>query len=384
MTAKLCLNMIVRNSSDIIERCLRAAAPHIDCYLILDTGSTDGTPALIEATMAALGIPGQVLHGDFAGFEQARNDALHAARESDLEFDYLLLCDADEDLRVDTPDFRVGLNAPAYRLSRRSADDHGPDVRLLRRDVQARYRGVTNEHLDIGDERVAWLDGLRFCGHPNRNAGRAERFERDIDLLSTALRADPGNTRYVLALAQNFLECGRHREAQETYRRRVALGGKPEEVWFAMLQVARLAELLRQDDALVVDAYLTTYQFRPTRAEPLVELARYYRDNGRRFALAHMVADVARHIERPADTDYIDSDVYAWRARDEYATAAYWTGRYAQSAEVNSSLVIDPALPATQRERVRTYLRLAMEHLEFPIQATVPGPRSPHTRQPRH
>ena len=31
----ICLNMIVRNESAIIERCLAAAAGYIDCYVIL-------------------------------------------------------------------------------------------------------------------------------------------------------------------------------------------------------------------------------------------------------------------------------------------------------------------------------------------------------------
>lgn len=381
MAAKLCLNMIVRNASASIERCLRTVAPHVDCYLILDTGSTDDTPAVIEATMAAAGVPGRVLSGEFRTFEQARNDALTAARDCDMDFDYLLLCDADEDLHVADPDFRADLNAPAYRLSQRHAGDRGPDVRLVRRDVRARYAGVTSEILDVGDERVCWLSGLSFVGHPDRSCP-SSRFERDIALLTAALRCDPGNTRYVMHLAGNYLESGRHREAQEAYRRRVALGGRAEEVWYALLQIGRLAESLRQDDAVVVDAYLTAFQFRPTRAEPLVELARYYRDHGRRFALAHMVAEQARHLDWPEDDAYVDSDVYAWRARDEYATAAYWTGRYQASAEVNSALLADPALPIEQRDRVRTYLRLAMEHLEFPTAANLPAPRAPHTRTP--
>ena len=45
---KICLNMIVRSEAAIIERCLASVAPYIDSYLILDTGSDDGTPELIE------------------------------------------------------------------------------------------------------------------------------------------------------------------------------------------------------------------------------------------------------------------------------------------------------------------------------------------------
>ena len=45
---KLCLNMIVKNESAIIERLLETVAPIIDTYCICDTGSTDDTKEKIE------------------------------------------------------------------------------------------------------------------------------------------------------------------------------------------------------------------------------------------------------------------------------------------------------------------------------------------------
>ena len=40
--------MIVKNESKIIERCLDSAKSIIDFVSICDTGSSDGTPELIE------------------------------------------------------------------------------------------------------------------------------------------------------------------------------------------------------------------------------------------------------------------------------------------------------------------------------------------------
>ncbi len=51
-----------------------AAAGDIDYWTIVDTGSTDGTQATIDATMA--GIPGQRLSQDFVDFSTTRNYAL--------------------------------------------------------------------------------------------------------------------------------------------------------------------------------------------------------------------------------------------------------------------------------------------------------------------
>jgi hypothetical protein len=45
----LCLNMIVRNEMANLERCLNALADDIDCWVIGDTGSTDGTQDFIKS-----------------------------------------------------------------------------------------------------------------------------------------------------------------------------------------------------------------------------------------------------------------------------------------------------------------------------------------------
>src|SRR5687768_7620395 len=111
---KVCLNMIVKNEMAIIERCLEAVAPHIDCYVICDTGSTDRTEETIERFFRNIGVPGIIIRTTFCNFEQARNEALDAARASQLEFDYILLCDADMELVAHRSGYRDELLADAY------------------------------------------------------------------------------------------------------------------------------------------------------------------------------------------------------------------------------------------------------------------------------
>jgi glycosyltransferase involved in cell wall biosynthesis len=94
MTKQLCLNMIVRNEIATLERCLCAVANHIDCWVIVDTGSTDSTQMFIKSFFAARSIPGELHSFAFHNFEQARNAALDCAIASGLGYDYLLLVDA--------------------------------------------------------------------------------------------------------------------------------------------------------------------------------------------------------------------------------------------------------------------------------------------------
>ena len=44
----LCLNMIVKNEAHVIARCLASVRPIIDYWVIVDTGSTDGTQDAIH------------------------------------------------------------------------------------------------------------------------------------------------------------------------------------------------------------------------------------------------------------------------------------------------------------------------------------------------
>src|SRR3954452_22043142 len=107
----LCLNMIVRNEMANIERCLKSVAEHVDCWVIGDTGSTDGTQDCITTFFADRNIPGELHSFPFHNFEQARNAALDHAYASSLKYDYILFDDADMELVVEDVQFKQKLVA---------------------------------------------------------------------------------------------------------------------------------------------------------------------------------------------------------------------------------------------------------------------------------
>src|ERR1700722_3720566 len=99
----LCLNMIVKNEMANLERCLTSVADHIACWVIGDTGSTDGTQDFIRAFFVARNIPGELHSFPFHNFEQARNAVLDHAYTSPLHYDYLLFADAGMELGTAQP-----------------------------------------------------------------------------------------------------------------------------------------------------------------------------------------------------------------------------------------------------------------------------------------
>src|SRR6478735_9349942 len=95
MPVTVCLNMIVKNEAPVIRRCLLSVRPIIDCWVIVDTGSTDGTQDLVRDTMA--GLSGELYERPWVDFAHNRTEALQLARG---RVDYTLIIDADDTLEV--------------------------------------------------------------------------------------------------------------------------------------------------------------------------------------------------------------------------------------------------------------------------------------------
>ena len=160
---RICLNMIVRNEADKILRCLHSVVPHVSCYAIVDTGSTDSTQDLIELFFEERDIPGVVTQAPFKDFSQARNAALELARGLEIPYDYILLTDADMELVVENPRVFDRLVEKSYNITQRGGNLVYSNKRLVHRLTPGDYKGVTHEYLDIGNS--ADLTGAYFLDH---------------------------------------------------------------------------------------------------------------------------------------------------------------------------------------------------------------------------
>ena len=354
--AKLAWHAIVRNEAAVLPRCIASLMPHVDCAVVVDTGSTDKTPELIREMFAAAGKPVQIHSAPFVDFAQARNDALAIARASPLAFEWLLLSDADMEFRVRTPDWINGHRGQAFDLKQTAGTVSYFNRRLLHRDAPAEYRGVTHEFLAVPTDGV--LDGAEFIDHAD-GANRPEKFARDIALLKEALRTetDPGLIqRYHFYLGQSFFDLGDWANAATHYQKRTTLGGFAEEVWNSQLHVAHCLGNLG-NHAGFVHELLKAYELRPQRAETLYDLAKYYRERGENFT-SLLFSEAAMRTPYPQDDLlFVNDFVYSAGARSEFSVCAYYDpARRARGAAICNALALDRSIPAGTRAQARANL----------------------------
>ena len=350
--------MIVKNEAAVIRRCLASVKPYIHAWAIADTGSSDGTQAIVRETLGDL--PGELIERPWVDFSTNRNEALDLAKRHG---DYALIIDADEVLEADSGFVWGDLDAVGYLLELVFGDTRYRRVALPRLDVDWVWRGVLHEALNSAHAAQArTLPGLRIRVFPDGARSRQSqeaKFTHDAEVLRRALEKEPDNARYRFYLAQSLRDAGQPGAAIVEYERRVTLGGWDEEVYYAKLQIAQLKERTGSAHADILAAYLDAFDYRPIRAEAPCELARYLRLQ-QRYAAAFEFARIACSIPRPEDALFLDDTAYLWRSRDEQAVSAYWCGKRALSAELCRALLADPALPQEQRARIEKNLQFAL------------------------
>lgn len=348
----LCLNMIVKNEMANLERCLKSVAPYIACWVIGDTGSTDGTQAFIRDFFAERQIPGELHEFPFVDFEATRNEALRRAQGSSLAFDYILLTDADMELRVDDPHAFDAMSAEVYQLLQKAGVSYW-NSRLVRKDAKAWYRGVTHEFLHLEDGKTEKLSGAWFRDHAT-GANRVDKYERDERLLRAALESetDPRMiSRYTFYLANTLRDAGREAEAIPEYEKRVTLGGWREEQFVSLYHIAKLKEKLDYPADEVIAAYDRATELIPGRAEGLHGAARFCRNKGL-YERGLPLAARGLRIPRPAVGLFVHDWIYEYGLLDEYAVLAYWTGHYAESLDACLQLLASDALRKSDAKRV--------------------------------
>lgn len=340
--------MIVKNESHVIKRCLDSVIPIIDYWVILDTGSTDGTQKIIQETLK--GIPGELHERPWVNFEHNRNEALDTARS---KADYLFFFDADERLVLTEPLDKASWDKDFYMIKAKGEGTDFFHPNIVNNDPGWHWIGVLHEcimHTKKMEGEI--LSGVFVDRHQDGARSKdPKKLYKDAEILENALKKEPWNSRHVFYLAQTYASAKEFNLALKYYEKRAAMEGDKDETFWTHFRLACLQEVLQMDPQVFIANYCKAHQMNQYRAEPLERLANYYNQN-RCHSLAYVIGKFGVTMRMPTA---LNSDFYPWIYEygmlSQLADASYALGNFEEAVDYYKDLVSKPNLPADQKSR---------------------------------
>ena len=219
--------MIVKNESHIIKECFDSLYDQIDYWVIVDTGSTDGTQELIKNYFAEKGIPGELHERPWVSFGENRTEALRLA---DGKAEYIFMIDADDYVEGKLPIEKL-TGHEGYAVLMGRMDFSWWRTQIFKSGCGWKYYGVLHEYPALTEQRQPTIDRLvgdyrvvaRTVGGRNQNITPVEKYKKDAEILEKALIDEPENVRYQFYLAQSYFDSQQWEKAEQAYVKRVEM-----------------------------------------------------------------------------------------------------------------------------------------------------------------
>ncbi len=310
---KFCLSMIVRDEGHCIERCLNSCKWLIDCYRIVDTGSTDDTVDKIKKCLD--GIPGEIIVSPWANdFSFHRNEALPRVGNDDLSFrpylltneDFMVMMDADDEMVVDMPFSKDLLTADCYGIANMENGMANFRAHIIRLNPDLRWKYVRHEVLmGIGTLNLLRPEQIKVVIH--HEGARSKNPNKGIDD-TTAILADmekypesSSEFRYYTFLAGCcYIDCKQYPWAADHFKKYLRMSSDKDPLenrWMAQHLLAVCAAMKCAPTNEVVEAYMAAINMDPNRLESYTLLAQYLFDHNS-LQSAKMIARQACALPR--------------------------------------------------------------------------------------
>ncbi|MBA3816946.1 MAG: glycosyltransferase [Parachlamydiaceae bacterium] len=358
----VCLNMIVKNESQVIKRCLKSVLPLIDTWVIVDTGSTDGTQQIIQEFMLEHQIPGELHERPWVNFGHNREEALALAKS---KADYLLFIDADDVLRFSEQFKLPTLNLDVYLVK---GIHKGLQFHLwtfVKASLDWHWHDPIHEYIQVKDAADGSLTGgilnkIQYVYiHDGARAKDSSTLTKDLQVLTKALEKDPENKRLTYYLAQTYANMHNLHQALVYYQKRIDLGGNAEEVFSAMMSKAKIQQEWNVKPEVLAATYQKALEFRPSRPEPYFYLSR----------LAHLKGDFQKGydiaksgVDLPESLDTLDLEYSTYEGIIfECAYCALELGKLKECRELCRILKNKPNLSSENQENLKNFNKV-FEH----------------------
>ncbi len=298
----------------------------IDHWVIVDTGSTDGTQDVIRAAMADL--PGTLFERPWVDFAYNRSESLRLARS---HAPYSLIIDADDELII-TDDFELPkLCDASYSFTIIDTENVYTRRHLINNSWEWEYVGVIHEFLHAPGQPTRTLLPLSIRrGHDGARRRDKDTVSRDIAVLEKALYSEENpflRARYTFYLADYYHKSGKSKEALELFLKRTELGHGDEEIYKSLIVAAVIMEQFDRPKDSVLKIYNRAIQLAPERAEARYGASRYCRHK-KDFVTGYYFAEAGIFLKMPSEGIDLEPWIYAYGLRQELSIHAYYTNQY--------------------------------------------------------
>lgn len=356
----ICLAMIVKNESKVIERCFNSLKHIIDYWVICDTGSTDGTQDIIKNYWQKPEnncIKGELHQNEWVNFGHNRSLLMEKARG---HCDYIITLDADEVFEFDN-DFEMPyLDKDTYSIWTRKGSIEYQRIQLVSDKFEWYYKGVCHEYITHIEKEgnipkttgvipkmfnIPYPDGFR--------SSDVNKYKRDALIFEIALLNEPDNSRYIYYVAQSYRDCKEFDLAIKYYKKRVDMAGNchSEETYYAQYQIALCKICKNEPFENYCGDLLKAYNLRPSR----LEAAHTYLRCCRELGLNYIGYQTFKHIlERPSfeisDTSFLTVEVYQWSMLNELSLVAVSCNLFKESLDVIARILKEKKYPAEKEQ----------------------------------
>jgi tetratricopeptide (TPR) repeat protein len=318
----ICLNMIVKNESEIIVDTFNNLRKSIEInkFIISDTGSSDDTIQVMQDYFLINNLEFEIHNDKWINFGHNRNLALsHCFGKSD----YILFFDADDrlegELKLPT------LTADIYGLKYKSANSQGFIYYRngLIRNTVAKWIGVIHETIIPLYENLnqVEIDGNYYVqtGHFGSRSSNPNKYLEDALILEEAFQNEPDTsilkTRYAHYCATSYYSHGDISKSIEWFKNRIHLRKNSPDFNEEYLAYRYLGMIYKENSeySLAIDTWLTGWNHHSSKAELLYEASSTHGETGN-YRLAYEIALWGEDIiNSPIDQNYCyEENIYKY------------------------------------------------------------------------
>ena len=343
----VCLAMIVKDAGPGFGNVLTANLPFFDYWVILDTGSTDGTQEIIKQTLHQK--RGKLYEEPFVNFKVSRNRCLDLAG---TVCQFILMLDDTYILKGDVRKFltetRGDTFADSYSLMIQSNDSEYYSNRIIKSRTSLRYIHTIHEVITDKDNNnvtippdEAYIFDTRSEYMEQRTLNRKQF---DLELLFKELETTPDDPRTLYYIAQTYGCIGDEIHKAVYFEKRIKLDGYIQEKIDSLFELARTynfklnsetMQLMEPDTKLTPiqwkkceELYQEAYRLDPKRPDSLYFIGIHYY-LAKDYTTAHEYFNLAFEVGYPLNSQYSLKPTLSYHFLPKFLTeTSYYNENY--------------------------------------------------------